>query len=161
MLVDTLLIYDHLFQTVKAVSHVFCPDNVSQSDLSFIYQTAVEKARRLAKLVLSPVTPEVIQPPIQLGNEAVSNVGKNGYEGLVTKLKEHIVAGDIIQAVPSHARCCGIPFQIHLVRIARLIDPLCRVHRCVCMAHECLADHFDAVAPEFEQLVSGARLLRK
>jgi anthranilate synthase component 1 len=28
-------------------------------------------------------------------------VGKTGYEGFVTQLKKHIVAGDIIQAVPS------------------------------------------------------------
>ena len=101
MLVDTLLIYDHLYQTVKCVSHVFCPDNMAATNLSFIYQTAVQKARRLAKLVLSPITPEVSQPPIVLGQEAVSNVGKEGYEGFVTALKKHIIAGDIIQAVPS------------------------------------------------------------
>ncbi|CAL1704199.1 unnamed protein product [Somion occarium] len=101
MLVDTLLIYDHLFQTVKVVSHVFCPDNAGTINLSFIYNTAVAKARRLAKLVLSSATPEVPQPPIVLKQEAVSNVGREGYEGFVTKLKERIVAGDIIQAVPS------------------------------------------------------------
>ncbi|KAH9854022.1 anthranilate synthase component [Lenzites betulinus] len=101
MLVDTLLIYDHLYQSVKVVSHVFCPGDAGQVNLSFIYQTAVSKARRLAKLVMSNITPEVYQQPIVMGNEAVSNVGKEGYEGFVTKLKEHIVAGDIIQAVPS------------------------------------------------------------
>jgi anthranilate synthase component I len=104
MLSDTLLIYDHLFQTLKVVSHVFCPDDAGTGNLSFIYQTAVAKARRLAKSVLSPTTPEPPQTPIPataLGTEAVSNVGKQGYEGFVTKLKEHIVAGDIIQAVPS------------------------------------------------------------
>lgn len=102
MLADTIIIYDHLFQTVKAVSHIFFPDGMSPSNLQFMYETAVAKARRLAKLVLEPITPEVPQPPITtLGVEAVSNVGKAGYEGFVTKLKEHIVAGDIIQAVPS------------------------------------------------------------
>ncbi|THH33919.1 hypothetical protein EUX98_g348 [Antrodiella citrinella] len=101
MLVDTLLIYDHLYQTVKVVSHVFCPDNAGTVNLSFVYQTAVAKARRLAKLVLSSSTPEVPQPSIILGQEEVSNVGKEGYESFVTSLKEHIVAGDIIQAVPS------------------------------------------------------------
>ncbi|KAI0818918.1 anthranilate synthase component [Irpex lacteus] len=101
MLVDSLLIYDHLFQTVKCVSHLFCPDNTAPANLSFIYQTAVTKARRLAKLILSPTLTEVPQPPITLGQQAVSNVGKEGYEGFVTSLKEHIVAGDIIQAVPS------------------------------------------------------------
>ncbi|KAG2116665.1 ADC synthase [Suillus discolor] len=81
MICDTLLIYDHLFQSIKIVSH--------------------SKIRRLAKVLLSHTTPEVLQPPITLGNQAVSNIGKEGYESFVTKLKEHIVAGDIIQAVPS------------------------------------------------------------
>ncbi|THG98578.1 hypothetical protein EW026_g3631 [Hermanssonia centrifuga] len=124
MLVDTLLIYDHLFQTVKVVSHVFCPDNIAASNLSFMYQTAVSKARRLAKLVLSPTTPEVVQPPIVLGAEALSNVGKEGYEGFVTALKEHIVAGDIIQAVPSQrlARPTSLhPFNAY--RHLRRVNP--------------------------------------
>lgn len=101
MLVDTLIIYDHIFQTLKVVSHVFTRRAAGSSNLAFTYQTAVGKARRLAKLLLSNVTPEPVQPPILLGQDAVSNVGKEGYEGFVTKLKEHIVAGDIIQAVPS------------------------------------------------------------
>ncbi|KAF7965001.1 hypothetical protein HWV62_1152 [Athelia sp. TMB] len=101
MLVDTLLIYDHLHQSLKVVSHVFCPQNAGTPNFNFVYQTAASKARRLAKLIVSAVTPEVPQPPIVLGNEAVSNVGKEGYEGFVTTLKKHIVAGDIIQAVPS------------------------------------------------------------
>lgn len=124
MLVDTLVIYDHLFQNVKVLSHVFCPGNTAVANLSFIYQTAVSKARRLAKMILSAHTPEVYQPPIFLGNEAVSNVGKTGYEGFVTKLKEHIVAGDIIQAVPSQrlARPTSLhPFNAY--RHLRHINP--------------------------------------
>jgi anthranilate synthase component 1 len=101
MLVDTILIYDHIFQTLKVVSHVFCPKNAGTANLGFVYQTAVTKARRLAKSLLVSTTPEPLQPPIKLGNESVSNVGKEGYEAFVTTLKKHIVAGDIIQAVPS------------------------------------------------------------
>ncbi|KAH9934939.1 anthranilate synthase component [Fomitopsis serialis] len=101
MLVDTLIIYDHLYQSIKVVSHVFNPGTTGPVNLSFVYQTAVAKARRLAKLVLCSAIPEVPQPPIVLGNRAVSNVGKEGYEHFVTNLKDHIVAGDIIQAVPS------------------------------------------------------------
>ena len=78
-----------------------CPEDAGQVNLSFIYQTAVSKARRLAKIVMSTTTPEMYQQPIVLGNEAVSNVGKEGYEGFVTKLKEHILKGDIFQTVPS------------------------------------------------------------
>lgn len=124
MLVDTILIYDHLFQNVKIVSHVFCPDNVGPANLSFTYQTAVAKARRLARVVLQTATPEVPQPPISLGADAVSNVGKEGYERFVSTLKEHIVAGDIIQAVPSQR--LQRPTQLHpfnAYRTLRQINP--------------------------------------
>ncbi|KAF7363289.1 hypothetical protein MSAN_00984100 [Mycena sanguinolenta] len=124
MLVDTLLIYDHLFQTVKVVSHVFCPKNAGTVNLAFVYQTAVAKARRLAKSLITSVTPEPRQPPITLDNEAVSNVGQEGYEGFVTALKKHIVAGDIIQAVPSQrlARPTSLhPFNAY--RHLRQVNP--------------------------------------
>ncbi|KAF7440781.1 hypothetical protein PC9H_001129 [Pleurotus ostreatus] len=124
MLVDTLLVYDHIFQSLKVVSHVFSPASNGQVNLGFVYQTAVSKARRLAKLVVSSATPEIPQPPITLGAEGVSNVGKAGYEQFVTTLKEHIVAGDIIQAVPSQrlARPTALhPFNAY--RHLRKVNP--------------------------------------
>ncbi|KAG2020863.1 anthranilate synthase [Coprinopsis cinerea AmutBmut pab1-1] len=124
MLVDTLLVYDHIFQTLKVVSHVFSPKNTAAANLSFAYQTAVSKARRLAKVLLSATTPEPPQPPVTLGAEGVSNVGKAGYEGFVTTLKKHIVAGDIIQAVPSQrlARPTNLhPFNVY--RQLRQVNP--------------------------------------
>ncbi|KAF5365757.1 hypothetical protein D9758_003179 [Tetrapyrgos nigripes] len=124
MLVDTLLVYDHIFQTLKVVSHVFSPPNAGPENLAFVYQTAVAKARRLAKALLVSTTPEPPQPPISMGVEAVSNVGKTGYEGFVTTLKQHIVAGDIIQAVPSQrlARPTSLhPFNAY--RHLRQVNP--------------------------------------
>jgi anthranilate synthase component 1 len=111
MLADTLLIYDHLFQNIKIVSHVFCPENSTPSNLAFTYQTAVSKIRRLARTMVSPEITEVPQQPITLGNTSTSNVGKEGYERYVTTLKDHIVAGDIIQAVPSQR--LSRPTQLH------------------------------------------------
>lgn len=104
MFCDTLIVFDHLYQSVKAVSHVFTPPTSTATDIPFIYSTAVSKARRVAKLLLVTTAPNVfqtIQPPIVPNLPAVSNVGREGYKGFVTKLKEHIIAGDIIQAVPS------------------------------------------------------------
>lgn len=124
MLVDTLVIYDHIFQTIKVVSHVFTPSDAGKNNLAFAYQTAVDKARRLAKVLLVSTTPEPLQPPIVLGNESVSNVGKEGYESFVTTLKKHIVAGDIIQAVPSQrlARPTSLhPFNAY--RHLRKVNP--------------------------------------
>lgn len=102
MLADTLVVFDHLFQTLKIVSHVFCPTTASNVNLAFTYNTAVGKARRIAKLLLNATSPLTVpQGPITPGATAVSNVGPAGYKRFVTKLKEHIVKGDIIQAVPS------------------------------------------------------------
>ncbi|KZO95212.1 putative TRP2-anthranilate synthase component I [Calocera viscosa TUFC12733] len=100
MLCDTLIVFDHLYQNIKVVSHIFA-HATSRSDLPILYETAVAKCRRVARMVLSPYTPTVRQPPIVLDHKPVSNVGKDGYERFVTELKKHIVAGDIIQAVPS------------------------------------------------------------
>lgn len=101
MFCDSILVFDHIYQTVKIVSHVYLPDSSDSSSISSIYDQAVAKVEKLSQQLASPNTPLPPQPPIQRGNESVSNVGKAGYEGFVTKLKEHIVKGDIIQAVPS------------------------------------------------------------
>jgi anthranilate synthase component 1 len=124
MLVDTLLIFDHMFQTLKVVSHVFSPKNAGTVNLGFVYHTAVAKARRLAKSLTSNITQEVSQLPITLGIKGVSNVGKEGYEQFVTTLKKRIVAGDIIQAVPSQrlARPTALhPFNAY--RHLRQVNP--------------------------------------
>lgn len=117
MIVDTLLVYDHIFQNIKVVAHVFCPPKSAPEHLKFTYQTAVSKARRLAKALLSNTTPEPLQPPITLGADGVSNVGKDGYEAFVTTLKKHIVAGDIIQAVPSQR--LAKPTTVHPFNVYR------------------------------------------
>lgn len=55
---------------------------------------------------------------------AVSNAGDNGYHSFVASLKKNIVAGDIIQAVPSHRlrRQIGVhPWTIY--KELRAINP--------------------------------------
>ena len=124
MLVDTLLIFDHIRQTIKVVSHVFCPNDAGTVNLAFIYKTAASKTRRLAKAIMTDAVPDVVQGPITLGNQATSNVGKEGYEAFVTTLKKHILAGDIIQAVPSQrlARPTALsPFNAY--RHLRQVNP--------------------------------------
>jgi len=124
MLTDTIVVYDHLYQNLKVVTHILAPSSTPSFNLPFAYRSAVEKVRRVAKLLLTPEVPEVVQPPIVTGQQATSNVGKEGYERFVTKLKEHIVAGDIIQAVPSQrlARPTSLhPFNAY--RHLRQVNP--------------------------------------
>ncbi|ORY29172.1 ADC synthase [Naematelia encephala] len=122
MLTSTLVIFDHLHQTIKLVSHVHAPDGESRIDE--LYEECIARIQHLRRILESPETPLPPQGPIKLGQTAVSNVGKQGYEGFVTKLKEHIVKGDIIQAVPSQrlARPSSLhPFNIY--RHLRRLNP--------------------------------------
>lgn len=124
MLTDTLVIFDHIFQSIKIVSHVYLPDGTPSSKIPELY---AEAGKRIAAVKLQLESPEIPFPkqgPIELGNEAVSNVGKAGYEGFVTKLKEHIVKGDIIQAVPSQRlkrKTALHPFNVY--RHLRRVNP--------------------------------------
>ncbi|KAK4048717.1 anthranilate synthase component 1 [Microbotryomycetes sp. JL221] len=109
LLSDTLIAFDHLFQRVQVVSHVHLPQETSSSSSSqeFIrnaYDDASTKIAEIVRLLTDvveplplPEQPKIIRPP----KEAESNVGKSGYESFVTKLKDDIVKGEIIQAVPS------------------------------------------------------------
>jgi anthranilate synthase component 1 len=124
MITSTIVIFDHIFQTVKLVSHVHLPDGTPSSQVPALYEECVARIEALRKKLESPNVPLPKQGPIKLGNQAVSNVGKAGYESHVTKLKEHIVKGDIIQAVPSQrlARPTSLhPFNIY--RQLRRLNP--------------------------------------
>ncbi|OZJ03089.1 hypothetical protein BZG36_03911 [Bifiguratus adelaidae] len=123
MFCDTIVICDRLRQTVKILSH-YRSDTKDPAEIEREYYKAVEEIQCMVLLLQSPETPEVPQPPVKLGNQAKSNVGKAGYEGFVTKLKHHIVEGDIFQAVPSQrlARPTNLhPFNVY--RHLRTINP--------------------------------------
>lgn len=124
MLTSTLVIFDHIFQTVKLVSHVHVPDGSDPSVVPQLYSECVSRLTALRKRLESDVTPSPKQGAIKLGGETKSNVGKAGYEQFVTTLKEHIVKGDIIQAVPSQrlSRPTSLhPFNIY--RHLRRVNP--------------------------------------
>lgn len=104
---DTLVAFDHLFQTVRIVSQVLVPSSTApehvQSTIEASYAAAQVKIADIIKTLTSndplpmPEQPKIVRPP----KEAVSNVGEKGYKEFVSALKGHIVKGDIIQAVPS------------------------------------------------------------
>ncbi|CAG8522651.1 10560_t:CDS:2, partial [Scutellospora calospora] len=73
-------------------------------DLKYVdykYREATDKITHVLNLLSKETTSKIPQKEIILNQTSVSNVGKEGYKEFVTILKEHIVKGDIIQAVPS------------------------------------------------------------
>jgi len=128
---DSIIIFDHIYQNIKFVSHVYLPDSTSEASssrtpeiIARLYKEAGEKIMNLSKTATSEPVPLPIQPTILPGQEAVSNVGKAGYESFVTSLRKNIIKGDIIQAVPSQrlARKTTLhPFNVY--RHLRQVNP--------------------------------------
>ncbi|KAL9934936.1 hypothetical protein V8E36_006012 [Tilletia maclaganii] len=131
MFCDSLVVFDHIFQAIRCVAHVYLPSDTSSSGPSSaaatikdLYAEAEAKIRKMTVTMLSEHTPLPPQPPIELGFEAVSNVGKDGYERFVSALRKRIINGDIIQAVPSQrlARKTSLhPFNVY--RHLRQLNP--------------------------------------
>ncbi|EFP86774.2 anthranilate synthase component I [Puccinia graminis f. sp. tritici CRL 75-36-700-3] len=106
MICDTVVVFDHTFQTVKVVSNVIIPSASSPTadQVSAAYERAKVKIIDVCSQLESSHVPLPVQEPIPSKEERtppVSNVGKQGYESFVTSLKQNICKGDIIQAVPS------------------------------------------------------------
>jgi len=136
MYCDTLIVFDHLHQLVKIVSHYRTndhPESVnSTSDqvedfpqIRIKYEEIQKRIVGLAEKLNSEYTPlPPIQKDISLTNQNVSNKGKEGYEQMVRNLKKHIMEGDIIQAVPSQR--VTRPTNLHplnLYRRLRSVNP--------------------------------------
>lgn len=125
MLFDTIVAFDRFFGVIKVISYVAVPEEGSSPDaLDAAYEKAKTTIDNLVDLLNSPEIPVPEQGPIELGQQYTSNIGQQGYENHVTRLKEHIVKGDIIQAVPSQrfARPTNLhPFNIY--RHLRTVNP--------------------------------------
>lgn len=123
MLFDTIVAFDRFFGVIKVISYLSLPSDASQS-LEAEYEKTRASIDRLVRVLNRPQVELPDQVPIRMGQEATSNIGRQGYEAHVTKLKEHIVKGDIFQAVPSQrfARPTSLhPFNIY--RHLRTVNP--------------------------------------
>lgn len=135
MFCDQLVIFDHIYQSIKCVAHVILPSTPASaasgssptpSLVASLYHEAAQRVRNLLETITSTSSsvPLPKQPTIVGGHEAVSNVGKAGYEGFVTSLRKHITSGEVIQAVPSQRlakRTELHPFNVY--RHLRQVNP--------------------------------------
>ncbi|KAI8851050.1 anthranilate synthase component I [Chytridium lagenaria] len=102
MMCDTIVIFDHLHHLIKVVSHFYADELMSSDMIEAEYERVIKEVQSVVTRLSTEDTPVPIQGPVTTADaEAVSNVGKVGYETFVEKLKFHITEGDIIQCVPS------------------------------------------------------------
>lgn len=123
MLFDTIVAIDHFFQLVQVITYLRLPAD-GNADIEAAYADGCAALRELVGVLESEQVPLPPQAPVVPDQEAVSNIGRDGYEQHVRTLKEHIARGNIIQAVPSQrfARPTSLhPFNIY--RELRTVNP--------------------------------------
>lgn len=98
MIYDTIVCLDSVYQKLHIIHNIHC-DNLQ--NLEEKYQEAIVTIKEIYDRLLKEEDYTVPQPPVTPNDTYTSNIGKEGYESHVKKLKEHILCGDIIQAVPS------------------------------------------------------------
>ena len=144
MLFDSFIIIDRKTKTTKIVA--LC---VLTGDLEQNYQAAVARISELEGRLRSEVPPvtRVDAWLIQVKanhfvdkvcehKEGVSNLGQGGYQAMVKKLREYIIDGWIIQAVPSQVSNTAL-FVFCFKNFSDWHGPLAFIHStftesCVC-----------------------------
>ncbi|CUM65572.1 uncharacterized protein PRCAT00003219001 [Priceomyces carsonii] len=116
MLCDLIVVFDHVYQRFQLVNNVQVPNN---GDIKANFEKAAAEILEVEKILRADIPQSEIkphQPPIKKNQTFTSNIGQEGYENHVSVLKDHILKGDIIQAVPSQrvARPTSLhPFNIY------------------------------------------------
>jgi len=120
---DTVIVFDHVFQTVKVITNAHIDEG---ADVRAAYDRAVETIEAVVHRLHTSVS-SVHDDIVTGGTEEIefeSNFEKADYLKAVEQCKEYIAAGDIFQIVLSqrlHARTTAEPFDIY--RVLRAINP--------------------------------------
>ena len=121
MFTDAMLVFDHLKHVIKVVAHCRLDGDVETSYRQACWRID-ELARRLNKTL--PATPYPLQAPSHTDQPVTSNIGRERYLEMVERCRRYIVAGDVIQVVPSQRlsrRTTAHPFSVY--RALRTVNP--------------------------------------
>ena len=120
MVPEAVLVFDNTRHTLKCVELAYIEDG---SDAGAVYEQACHKLEELRRLIQEPLTHIATKDGTEDMNLRAFFSPKD-YMTKVEKIKEHIYAGDIIQAVISQPFICDAPANlISLYRAQRYINP--------------------------------------
>jgi anthranilate synthase component 1 len=123
-LVDSLLVFDHVERTIKAVSHVHLD---GEATLDAAYAAAAARVDALISRLRAPLPslPHGAEPvDIPAAERCIPNTTPARYHEIVERAKEYIRAGDIFQVVLSQR--VDLPTPAHpftIYRALRTINP--------------------------------------
>jgi anthranilate synthase component 1 len=122
MMVDTLLVFDHVTHKIRIMSHVHLDEDVEKS-----YSEAVRKIDSLVARLNEPITTTRQMNgsvPTVTESKPTSNFEKETFKAVVDKIKRYVTEGEVIQVVPSQRlsqKTTAAPFDIY--RALRTINP--------------------------------------
>jgi anthranilate synthase component 1 len=122
MLFDSMVIFDHIYKTVKVV----CNAHTEGKSPEEVYHQACGKVDRLVEALGQPgdLVGRDIQADVTADLGYESNFSRSKFEASVRRAKEYIRAGDVIQVVLSQRlslETSAPPFEIY--RTLRVINP--------------------------------------
>ena len=100
LVTDTLIIFDNIRHTIKVVASAHCDEG--QSCLEGVYAEATAKIDGMIALLQEPIKPLLVRSgDFRKDVDFESNMTPEGFREMVSRSKEYIAAGDIIQVVLS------------------------------------------------------------
>lgn len=127
MLFDTIVAFDNVFQRLQIIHNIHIdrsdPTTDSFETLPDLYAAAEKSIQDIVDRLQGPDY-TVPQGKVEVKQTYESNIGREGYEAHVAKLKDEILKGSIIQAVPSQR--VAHPTDLHAFNIykqLRTVNP--------------------------------------
>ncbi|QBF81679.1 anthranilate synthase component 1 [Shewanella maritima] len=116
-LAETLVLVDHQTETAEIITHQF------DSDQSISKKTAQTLKQRAQQIAADTQTLSSVAELISVEAETEVNISDDKFKQTVVELKEHIVAGNIFQVVPSRSFSLPCPNTLGAYRALRLTNP--------------------------------------
>jgi len=119
MVTDAMVVFDHLRHELTILACAFCEDGGVEAAYERAAATIAEMRERLRGAVPVPDRPSIAAPP-----EFVSNMEREEFEGMVSRIIEYVHAGDAFQVVPSQRFSAPAPVEAFSVyRGLRAVNP--------------------------------------
>ncbi len=119
---DAMVVFDHIHHTIKVIAHCRLDGDIDRA-----YREAAFQIDAIVERLNNPTVRlphQDIAAVLRTNGQGESNVGREGYELMVERIREYIIAGHAIQVVPSQRirRPTAVhPFNIY--RQLRTINP--------------------------------------
>jgi anthranilate synthase component I len=120
MMTDALVVFDHLKHTVTVIANVYADD-----DLELSYRQARETIAEVRGRLRRPVPTPALPPAInRVAPTFTSNMSRERFEAIVSRIIEYIYAGDAFQVVPSQRWSAAVEVEaFSIYRGLRAVNP--------------------------------------